>query len=144
MVLSVLLEEEILSISYSLIRPKIRSAMLVLEEEHLQNCQKEKYSQELRLLMNYDHHITNYHPYHYITHIKRNLLIPISIIFCINLILHYVMPKLKLEHSTSAVLLNNEGKFCTFLISTYCPPDERREEATEELRNVLLSINECY
>ena len=54
------------------------------------------------------------------------------------------MPKLRMKHSTVAILLNKSGDLSTFLVSTYCPPDERNDEAMEELKNILLSINQCF
>jgi len=55
------------------------------------------------------------------------------------------MPRMRLDHSTVVVLLNEQGKVSAFIISTYCPPDlNRNSMAIEELRNIILSINECY
>ena len=50
-----------------------------------------------------------------------------------------------MNYSTVAVLLNEEGKLSTFIVSTYCLPDpDRNVEAVEELKNILISVNECY
>ena len=55
------------------------------------------------------------------------------------------MANLKLNYSTVAVLINEEEKLSTFIVSTYCPPDpDRNVEAVEELKNILISVNECY
>jgi len=55
------------------------------------------------------------------------------------------MPNLKLNYSTVAVILNEEGKLSTFILFTYCPSDpDRNVETVEELKNILISVNECY
>jgi len=50
-----------------------------------------------------------------------------------------------LNYSTVTVLLNQEGKLSSFIVSTYCPSDlDRNVEAVEELKNILILVNECY